>query len=83
MTQMADEDWAQCRIPILMAKAIDQILKTDVIKKNGVTSRSDFVTRIVASWFSEFEKEYGIFVPRNVRKNLKGFETMEPLAFMQ
>jgi len=76
---MADEDWAAVRVPILMAKAIDQLLKTDTMKKNGVFSRSDLATRVIGSWFSQFEKEFGIFVPRNVLRNLKGYDTMKPL----
>lgn len=62
---MADEDWTQIRIPLLMAKAIDQFLKQPVAKKNGVMSRTDFVVRVVSGWFSQYEKEYDIFVPRN------------------
>jgi hypothetical protein len=76
---MADEDWAQVRLPILMTKAIDSLLKQEIMKKNGVFSRSDFATRVIAGWFSSFEKEFGIFVPRNVARNLKGYDTMKPL----
>lgn len=76
---MTDADWAQCRIPILMAQAIDQLLKQDIMKKNGVFSRSDLATRVMGSWFAQFEKEFGIFVPRNVARNLKGFDTMKPI----
>lgn len=42
---MADQDWTQVRIPMLMAQAIDQFMKTDIAKKNGVFSRTDFVVR--------------------------------------
>jgi len=76
---MADEDWAGVRIPILMAKAIDSLLEQDVMKKNGVFSRSDFATRVIGGYFSRFEKEFGIFVPRSVVRNLKGFDAMKPL----
>ena len=76
---MADEDWAQVRVPILMAKAIDQLLRQDIMKKNGVFSRSDLATRVIAGWFSSFEKEFGIFMPRNVIRNLKGYDTMKPI----
>jgi len=33
---MADRDWTQVRIPVLMAKAIDDFLNTDLAKKNGI-----------------------------------------------
>ena len=75
---MADEDWAGCRIPILMAKAIDKMLEQDIIKKQGVFSRSELVTRVLTGWFASFEREFGIFVPRSVIKNLKDFDLMKP-----
>jgi hypothetical protein len=46
-----------------MVDAIDKFLETDIAKKNGVFSRPDFLARIVAQWFSRFEKEFGLFVP--------------------
>jgi len=76
---MTKEDWASIRIPLLMAQAIDRWIDSDIAKKNGVFSRSDFITRIVATWFVGFEKDFGIFVPREVRRNLKGFDVMKPL----
>jgi hypothetical protein len=76
---MADEDWAAVRIPILMAKAIDQLLKQDIMKKNGIFSRSDLATRVIGTWFANFEKEFGMFVPSNVARNLKGYDTMKAL----
>lgn len=75
---MADEDWAGCRIPILMAKAIDQLLKQDIMKKQGVFSRSELVTRVMNGWFGQFEKEFGVFVPRSVIKNIRDFDLMKP-----
>jgi hypothetical protein len=76
---MAKEDWVSCKIPVLMAQAIDRIVDLDMAKKNGVFSRSDFLTRVIAYWFSSFEKDFGMFVPREVRRNLKGFDTMKPI----
>ena len=75
---MADEDWAGCRIPKLMSKAIDKLLEQDIMKKQGVFSRSELVTRVMNGWFSQFEKEFGLFVPRSVIKNLKDFDVMKP-----
>jgi hypothetical protein len=77
--KMVKEDWVSCKIPVLMADAIDHFLDLPVAKKNGVFSRTDFMTRVLASWFSSFEKDFGIFVPREVRRNLKGFDVMKPL----
>lgn len=75
---MAREDWTGCRIPVLMGQAIDKFLTTDIAHKNGITSRSDFATRVIGSWFAQYEKEFGLFVPREVRRNLKGFDLMRP-----
>jgi hypothetical protein len=75
---MAGEDWVSTKLPVLMVQAIDQFLDTDIAKKNGVFSRPDFLTRVVSMWFSDHEKEFGLFVPRNVVKNLKGFDHMKP-----
>jgi hypothetical protein len=75
---LAKEDWISTKLPVLMVDAIDAFLETDIAKKNGVFSRPDFLTRVVQTWFSQFEKEFGIFVPRNVMKNLKGFDVMKP-----
>jgi len=74
---MVAEDWASCKIPLLMAQAIDEFVKTDIAKKNGVFSRSEFVTRVIASWFSKFEKDFGAFVPRDVIRNGK-YEFTKP-----
>lgn len=68
---MVAEDWASCKIPVLMAQAIDEFVKTDIAKKNGVFSRSDFITRVIVSWFSRFENDFGIFVPRDIIKKGK------------
>jgi cell wall assembly regulator SMI1 len=76
---MAREDWISVKIPVLMAESIDRWLASDVAKKNGVFSRPDFLTRLIASYFIHFEKDFGIFVPREVRRNLKGFDVMKPL----
>lgn len=76
---MAEEDWTAVRVPALMAKAIDRLLKEDIMKKNGVFSRTDFATRVIGTYFSAFEKEFGIFVSRDVIRNLKGFDVMKPL----
>jgi hypothetical protein len=75
---MTDEDWTQVRIPVLMAKAIDQFLKTDIAKKNGVFSRNDFASRVIGGWFSQFEKEFDIFVPRGSVKDTEGHDMPKP-----
>ena len=77
-TFMAKEDWATTKIPVLLMEAIDRFINTDIAKKNGIFSRPDFVTALLVGWFSQFEKEFGIFLPRDVRRNLKGFDVMKP-----
>lgn len=59
---MAKEDWVTTKIPVLMVYAIDKFLETDIAKKNGVFSRPDFITRVLATWFSQFENEFGILL---------------------
>lgn len=76
---MTKEDWASIRIPVLMAEAIDRWLELPIAKKNGVFSRADFISRIVSTYFTNFEKDFGIFVPREMRRNLKGFDVTRPL----
>jgi hypothetical protein len=76
---MVENEWLTIRIPILMAQAIDKWLTLDIAKKNGVISRTDFATRVIGQWFAEFEQDFGIFVPREMRRNLKGFDVMKPL----
>jgi len=76
---MTESDWASIRIPVLMAQTIDRWLQTDIAKKNGIFSRSDLVKMVLSTWFVNFEKDFGIFVPREIRRNLKGFDVMKPL----
>jgi hypothetical protein len=75
---MADLDWTQIRIPLLMAQTIDCFLETKAAKKNGITSRSDFVIRLVSGWFSQYEKEFDIFVPRSVVRNTDDKDLPKP-----
>jgi hypothetical protein len=56
-------DWIGYRIPKLMVQAIDKFLESDVAKKNGVFSRSDFITRVVAAWLANYEKDFQLFIP--------------------
>jgi hypothetical protein len=63
---------------MLMAQAIDEFMKTDIAKKNGVFSRTDFVVRVVSGWFSQYEKEFDIFVPRSVVMNTAGKDLPKP-----
>lgn len=77
---MADTDWAAVRVPVMMVKVIDLLLQQDIMKKNGVFSRSDFATRVIAEWFSNFEKEFGMFVPKDVMKNLEGYGTLRQIG---
>lgn len=71
---MVDTDWGSVRVPILMAEVIDRWLELDIAKKNGIFSRTDFVTHIVREWFIGFEKDFGIFLPKEMRKELKDFD---------
>ena len=48
---------------MLMAEAIDEFLETSTAKKNGITSRSDFVTRILSTWFHHYKKDGFMNIP--------------------
>lgn len=75
---MADEDWRTFKLPTLMAQAVEEFLKTDVAKKNGIKSKSDFMVRLVQGFFANYEKEFGLFVPRKIIRSMKEFETTKP-----
>ena len=75
---MAEIAYTQIRITLLMARAIDQFLETEIAQKNGVTSRNDFVMRVISGWFSQYEKDFGIFVPRAAVINTSGQEVPKP-----
>jgi hypothetical protein len=47
-----------------MAKAIDKFLDSDIGKQNGLMSRADFVNRLIAAFFANFQKDFGLFVPK-------------------
>ena len=61
-----------------MAHAIDQFLSKPVAKKNGVMSRTDFVVRVVSGWFSQYEKEFDIFVPRSAVRDTSDHDLPKP-----
>lgn len=48
-----------------MAESIDRFLKSKAAKKNGMSSRSDFLIAVLRTWFSKYEKDYDIFVSRD------------------
>jgi hypothetical protein len=61
----AADKWTGVRIPMLMGQAIDKFLETDVCKQNGIVSRAEFVTRLLSAFFANFQKDFGLFVPKN------------------
>lgn len=63
---MAKQDWASCKIPVRMADSIDRVLESDAAKKNGIFSRTDFLTVVVRIWFSRYEKDFGMFVGKDM-----------------
>lgn len=67
-----------------MAESIDDYLKTTAAKKNSITSRADFITRIVAAWFSENDPEYKVFTTRVDHMSLAEYkEFMEQTKYNQ
>lgn len=75
---MAKEDWVSCKVHVKMVEAIDRFLATEAAKKNAITSRTDFLTAVLRKFFSRYEKEYGIFVTRDIVKNTKGEDLPKP-----
>lgn len=75
---MGKEDWMTIRLPYLLVEAVDKFVETDLAKKNGIFSRSDFVTRVLVQWFSQYEKEFDMFVGREIKRNIKGDDITKP-----
>lgn len=61
-----------------MAEAIDRFLDKDIAKKNGIFSRTDFLSAVLRMWFSQYEKDFGIFVSRGSVRNTKGQDLPKP-----
>lgn len=52
---MGSKDWVTIKIPVFMAQAIDEFLKSNYAKKNGYFSRSDVVIRKVSEFLNHWE----------------------------
>jgi hypothetical protein len=68
---MVASDWRTVKIPVGMLESIDKFVESDVAKKNGIFSRSDFLTRLIAGWFSNFESDFDLFGRANAYATLK------------
>jgi hypothetical protein len=55
------QNWTDVRIPIKLAESIDEFLKTDSAKKQGIFSRSNFLVRMAISWFAVYDRDYNLF----------------------
>lgn len=75
---MAKEDWVSCKLPAKMIEAIDRVLASDRAKKNGIFSRTDFLSAVVRMWFSRYERDFGIFVTRDIIRNTKDEDLSRP-----
>jgi hypothetical protein len=75
---MAKEDWVSCKIPVKMVEAIDRVLESERAKKNGVFSRTDFLTAVIRMWFSRYEKDFGIFVSRDIVRDTANNDLAKP-----
>ena len=75
---MAKEDWVSCKIPVLMAESVDKFLQSDLAKKNGIFSRTDFLSAVVRMWFYLHEKDFRMFftttVPMDNRRVLENIK---------
>ncbi|MGH9953441.1 MAG: hypothetical protein ACRD5J_17625 [Nitrososphaeraceae archaeon] len=75
---MAKEDWISCKVHVRMVEAMDRFLASETAKKNALTSRSDFLTAVLRKFFAYYEKEYGIFVTRDMIRSVKNEDLPRP-----
>lgn len=75
---MAKEDWKTVKLPVLMLDALDKIVQTEKAKKNGIFSNRELIVRVMSDWLSQYEKDFGITVPRNTKRTIRGDDVMEP-----
>jgi hypothetical protein len=76
------QNWTGIRLPIRLVDSIDEFLRSDVAKKQGIFSRSDFIIRMAISWFAQYDRDYRWFMraprspipPPSTWKEPKGFE---------
>ena len=80
---MAKEDWVSCKVHYKMVESIDRFLKTETAKKNGILSRSDFLTAVLRKFFSQYEGEYGVFVTRDSVRNTKEEDVPKPFDLVE
>jgi hypothetical protein len=58
---MARIDWITVKLPKEMVAAIDRFVITDIAHKNGIFSRTDFLTRVYSSFLANYERDFTIF----------------------
>jgi hypothetical protein len=77
------QNWTGIRLPIRLVDSIDEFLRSDVAKKQGIFSRSDFIIRMAISWFAQYDRDYRWFMraprspippPTTWKEEPKGFE---------
>lgn len=78
-TGMVEIEYANIKIPTLMAKAIDDYLETDHAVKNGITSRADLVMSLLRKFFDEYETKTGKFVSRKAVRQTNGNDAPQPI----
>ena len=58
---MARKDWITVKLPKEMVAAIDRFVTTDTAHRNGIFSRTDFLTRVYANFLANYERDFAIF----------------------
>jgi hypothetical protein len=56
------QNWTGIRLPIRLVDSIDEFLRSDIAKKQGIFSRSDFIIRMAISWFAQYDSDYRWFM---------------------
>jgi hypothetical protein len=59
-------EWVNCRVPKDMISVIDKFLQTELARKQGIYSRTDFIIRVIVAWFSNIDKDFRMFVPESI-----------------
>jgi hypothetical protein len=58
---MARKDWVTVKLPKEMVVAIDRFVTTDIAHRNGIFSRTDFLTRVYSNFLASYERDFAIF----------------------
>jgi hypothetical protein len=53
--------WRTVKLPVAMVRDIDRFVLSELALKNGISSRTDLLTRLIGTWLSKYGKDYRLF----------------------